>query len=157
MDVRTEDILDKGVTDNLELVSRIQSKQLGAGHLALEIIEPRGMPVGNSTILTVFWTGRFAEAFEGNFTLVHRRRVKLHLTGSVRSKDSNVNTVIGDRYHPLGMKHAKGTKKNPGRLYGCKSHIFAAIGVGLYWLSENGYGRGEWIGDGLGDGACPVL
>ena len=157
MDTATEAIIDKGVTDNLELLSRIQSGGLGAGHLALEIIEPRGMPIGNSTILTVFWTGRFAEAFSGNFTLVHRRNVKLFLTGSVRSKDSNVNTVIGDRYHPLGMKLAKGTKKQPGPLYGCKSHIFAAIAVGLFWLSENGYGRGERIGNGLGDGACSVF
>lgn len=158
MDAGTAAILDKGITDNTELVARIQDNTLGAGHLSIELIEPRGMPIGNSTLMTVLWTGRFVQAFEGNFTMVHRRRVKLFLTGSVRAKDSNVNTAVGDMYHPLGTKAAKGTKKSPGPLYGCKSHIFAAIAVGLYWRDENGYGRDSGSGrGGLGDDACPFL
>jgi len=158
MDTGTAAILDKGITDNTELVARIQDNKLGAGHFAIELIEPRGMPIGNSTLITVLWTGRFVQAFDGNTSMIHRRRVKLFLTGSVRAKDSNVNTAVGDMYHPLGTKSAKGTKKNPGPLYGCKSHIFAAIAVGLYWLEENGYGR-EHRGSGarVGDDACPFL
>ena len=110
-----------------------------ADHLAIERVESFGMAVGVEVFETVFYTGRFCEAFAGNFTRINRREIKLHLCGSSRAKDTNVRQALIDRFGP-GKDAAVGTKRQPGPLYGIRSHLWSGLAVAvtwwdLYWLA----------------------
>jgi hypothetical protein len=100
--------------------------------LVIEKIESMGMAVGASTFETVFWSGRFAQAWPGKrWDRVSRRDVKMHLCGSARAKDKNVRQALMDVF---GGDDAKGTKKSPGPLHGVSGHEFAALAVAITWL-----------------------
>lgn len=100
--------------------------------LALERIESFGMPVGRETFRTVFWSGRFAQAWSPRrFVEVTRREVKLHLCGQSRATDANIRQALLDRFG------AKGTKKEPGLLYPLKGHEYAAFAVALTYHDQH--------------------
>ena len=100
--------------------------------LVIEKIESYGMAVGESTFATVFWSGRFAQAWcPRRFEQMGRRIVKQHLCHSARATDSNIRQAILDRF---GGEKAIGVKKAQGPLYGMKGHEFAAFAVALtFW------------------------
>jgi hypothetical protein len=87
---------------------------------------------------TVWWTGRFAETWyaagNGEPVAVYRKDVKLHLCGSPRAKDPNIRQALIDRWG--GKAAAIGNAKNPGPLYGVKSHAWAALAVAVYVNDE---------------------
>lgn len=93
--------------------------------IAIEMIASYGMAVGASVFDTCVEIGRMVQAAEGRATMVFRRDVKLHLCGSARAKDPNIRQALLDRFGPVG------TKKNPGPLYGVKSHIWSALAVAV--------------------------
>jgi hypothetical protein len=93
---------------------------------ACEMIASYGMAVGREVFETCVWIGRFAEVAMRPVQLVYRRDVKLHLCHSPRAKDANVRQALIDRLGP------QGTKKNPGPTYGMKSHLWAALAVGVF-------------------------
>jgi hypothetical protein len=105
--------------------------------LALERVESFGMAVGKETFATVFWSGRFAQAWTPKpFVELGRREVKLHLCGTSRATDSNIRMALLDRFGPVGTKSAKGL------LYGLKGHEFAALAVAVtYWDQHSGEGK----------------
>jgi hypothetical protein len=74
----------------------------GPAHLVIEEIQSFGMPVGREVFETVFWAGRFAEAWRGGafhtWSLLSRRDVKLTLCGNARAKDPNIRQALIDRY-----------------------------------------------------------
>jgi len=92
-----------------------------------EKIACMGMAVGETTLETVYWTGRFAEALNRKLSRelhrITRSEIKLHLCHSARAKDANVNQRLLDIWGP------KGTKKNPGPTYGMSSHAWSALAV----------------------------
>ena len=104
-------------------------------HVAIEYMKPRGMPTAKEEMDTMFWAGRIVQAICGYddipWTPVHRMDVKLHLCGNARAKDKNVMQALKDRY---GGNGCKGTKKNPGPLYGFHDDLWAALAVGLTFL-----------------------
>lgn len=101
--------------------------------LVIEKIEAMGMAVGASTFETVFWAGRFAQAFGEGFQQVTRRQVKLHLCGNMRAKDANVRQALLDKF-PGGV----GTKKAPGPLFGISAHKWSALAVAVtYWETRH--------------------
>jgi hypothetical protein len=100
--------------------------------VAIEMIASYGMPVGAEVFETCVWIGRFIEAAKPieetpriKVELIYRRDVKIHLCGSPRAKDGNIRQALIDK---LGVV---GTKKNPGPLFGMKSHAWAALGVAV--------------------------
>lgn len=95
--------------------------------LAIERFEARGMPMGEDSIETVIWTGRFVQAWRSpeSVVLVKRREVKSHLCGSSRAKDPHVRQALIDS---VG---APGKKANPGPTYGVSSHAWAALAVAV--------------------------
>jgi hypothetical protein len=121
------------VLEFLEHVGRdMRSRALSrlALHLVVEQIESFGMAVGKETFETVWWAGRFHQAW-GATGLAHRvtrREVKLHLCASARAKDANIRQAILDRF---GGSAAIGRKHAAGPLYGMKGHEFAALAVAL--------------------------
>ncbi len=101
------------------------------GHLAVEMVASYGMPVGAEVFETVLWIGRFIQAWQGGYTKVYRRDVKLHLCGSARAKDGNIRQALLDRFG------APGTKKNPGATYGISGDVWSALAVAVTYLDQH--------------------
>lgn len=115
-----------GIAPNDLLLATLPSYSTDTA-LAVEMIASYGMAVGREVFETVWWIGRFTQAWcdPDAVVRVYRQEVKLHLCNSVRAKDANVRQAIIDRLGPPG------NKKNPGPTYGVKSHAWAALGVAL--------------------------
>lgn len=104
-------------------------------HLVIEEIQSYGMAVGREVFETVFWAGRFAEAWAASgggrtWSLLGRREVKLALCGSARAKDPNIRQALIDRYG------GKASTKKGGPLAGIKSHLWAALAVGVTYREQ---------------------
>lgn len=121
-------VLDSGNDPNPDVLQRIEAAgQAGVQSLAIERFEARGMPIGDDSIETVIWTGRFQQAWRSpaSVRLVKRSAVKLHLCGTARAKDPNVRQAVIDR---VG---APGVKRSPGPTFGVTSHAWQALGVAV--------------------------
>lgn len=110
------------------VVVRDLVKTSTADTLVVEQIQSYGMAVGQEVFTTVWWSGRFVEAWPRGYQMLARRDVKLHLCNSARAKDANVRRALLDRW---GGDGAKGTKANPGPLYGVSGDVWAALGVAV--------------------------
>lgn len=99
--------------------------------VACEMIASYGMAVGREVFETCVWIGRFLEIAREPVQLVYRKDVKLHLCHSPRAKDANIRQALIDRLGP------QGTKKNPGPTYGMRSHLWAALAVGVYAFDKD--------------------
>lgn len=103
--------------------------------LCVEQVENYGMPVGRDVFETVWWSGRFAEAWERGMLFADRmprREVKLHLCGTSRAKDANIRQALLDKFG--GSKtEAIGVKSKPGPLYGIRADLWAALAVAVTW------------------------
>ncbi len=97
-----------------------------------EQIKCYGMPVSDSIFDTVFWSGRFCEAWSFEFHRVPRMDVKMHHCHNSRAGDSNIRTALIDRFGPPG------TKKAPGLTYGLKKDLWAAFALAVYWVDTQG-------------------
>ena len=104
-------------------------------HFACEMVASYGMPVGREVFETVLWIGRFWEAFDGDMEFVYRKDVKMHLCHTTRAKDANVRQALLDKTPSTGAGATPqiGTKKEPGPLYGIKSHLWSALAVAVYY------------------------
>jgi len=103
-------------------------------YLVMEMVGNYSQTVGRSTFETCMWSGRFVQKFQQArnglinsryYTLITRTQSRTNITGTSRCGDAQVNRALLDR---LGEK---GTKKNPGAMYGMKSDLYAALAVGL--------------------------
>lgn len=134
-------VLEAETCDNPVLLAKliVVAGQLTRGllppsALVIEQIESMGMAVGKETFETVFWSGRFAQAWwPRDAARVPRAAVKLHLCGQRNAKDTNVRQALIDRYGPTKAQ-AIGRKGSPGPLYGLVGHEFAALAVGVTWI-----------------------
>lgn len=97
--------------------------------LVIEQIASMGMAVGKEVFETCVWTGRFMQSWlgerENGCRRIPRNEIKVHLCGSARAKDANIRQALIDRFGKAG------TKKNPGPLFGVKSHIWSALAVAV--------------------------
>ncbi len=131
-----------GIDDNrrvLFLISCWGCSNEWDARLAIEMAACYGMVVGQSIFETVFWTGRFVEAWGGEaFTLVYRLDVKMCLCHDTRAKDTNIRQALIDRFPATGGGKVPqiGVKRQPGPLYGIKSHLWAALGVAVTFAEK---------------------
>lgn len=125
--VRYEDgrVIESGVTDNAELLQKIQFEGRVIDLLAIEMIASYGMAVGAEVFETCVWIGRFIQAWPGRHRKVYRMEVKMHLCKTSKAKDPNIRQALLDKVGPPGVKRA------PGPTYGVKSHAWAALGVAV--------------------------
>lgn len=128
-------VLDHGKAMNdvvLQLVERLEPPTT----LVIEQIESFGMPVGREVFETVFWAGRFAQACPPSvpWRRVTRKAVKLHLCETTKAKDANIRQALVDRFGGTG---AKGTKQQPGPLYGIRADEWAALAVAVTFFDTN--------------------
>lgn len=124
-------VVDKGVVSNDALLSRCRLSA-AIDLLVIEKVESFGMAVGETTFETVFWTGRFAEAFGiENTYRIGRKEVKMHLCGkTVGVGDSAIRQRLIDMYGPE-KSVAIGRKATPGPLYGVTKHAMQALAVAV--------------------------
>lgn len=127
-------VSDSGVSPNADLLERLRcfGGYVAAGMvepitLSVERFEARGMPIGDESVETILWTGRFVQAWHDPkaVVMVKRSAVKLALCGSPKAKDANIRQALIDRLGPPG------TKKAPGSTYGVTSHAWAALAVAV--------------------------
>jgi hypothetical protein len=126
--IRGDQIHGSGVSENHELLHDLVD--WGGVPVAIEMVASYGMPVGAEVFETCVWIGRFLQvAGEHRVKRVYRKDVKLHLCGSPRAKDANIRAALIDRWG--GKAAAIGTSKQPGPLYGVKSHAWAALAIAV--------------------------
>jgi hypothetical protein len=136
-------IWGRDLLENNSVKSMLQtcfsSNEINAQYeLVIEKVACYGMPVGESIFETVYWSGRFTEAFAGEAYRLPRKDVKMHLCGNVRAKDSNVTQALVDRFAPFEKNKGKGTKKSPGFFYRFKADIWQAFALAVtYWDLNN--------------------
>ena len=121
---RARQILDHGWIPNAEMRQVLIGREYD--RCAIEMIASYGMAVGASTFETCLWIGRFIEVARTEVRLCYRKDIKLYLCGSMRAKDANIRQRLIDIFGP------QGTKKQPGKTYGIKSHTWAALAVAVY-------------------------
>ena len=129
--------------------------------LLIEAPKPRGMPTAGEEMEMMIELGKFLECWDrlgGEYSYVFRQDVKLHLCGTARAKDKNVNQAIRDRFggEQKGVKcplcNGKGWRgrdhiecpqcdgekweRMPGPLAGVTGHVYAALAVGLWFIDH---------------------
>jgi hypothetical protein len=126
-----------GKKENEELRGSLKASELirHADLLLIEMVASYGMAVGSEVFETVWWTGRFVEAWDDPFLRLYRRDVKLHLCGQARAKDANIRQALIDRFGP-GKDKAIGTKAKPGPLYGVRADVWAALAVAVTYCDQ---------------------
>ena len=94
-----------------------------------------GMPAGRDVFDTCRFIGRIEQALISrgdSYELVLRVKVKAHLTGSARAKDSNIRQALVDRFAPGEANYGKGTKAAPGWFYGFHADVWQAYALAVY-------------------------
>ena len=129
--------IGRGIVDNAAssfsnetLMCVVDTSVLHDEPVICESVECYGMAVGKSVFQTCYTIGRIMQVAGDRFVLMTRREVKLHLCNSARAKDANIRQALLDRW---GGKSAVGTQKNPGPLYGIKSHAWSALALAVTW------------------------
>jgi len=121
---------------NEELIADMSRHRQSLDLLVIEMVGYYGMAVGRDIFETVRWIGIFQHAFGMENTILHfRKDVKLSLCNNYNASTSNLRTAILGRFPPTGggATPAIGIKKQPGRLYGIKSHSMSAISLAITW------------------------
>ena len=96
--------------------------------LAYEEFASYGMPIGKTTMKSIWWNGYFCRVSEEqgvDFFPVFRKDVKMHLCGTMKAKDTNIRQALIDKYGAVG------TKKNQGILYGVSKDVWSAIAINV--------------------------
>jgi hypothetical protein len=128
----TKQILETGKVLNSEMcvhIRRIKGMDSSI-EMVIEMVASYGMPVGRSVFDTCVWIGRYIEVWSGNFRLIVRKDVKMHLCNSTKANDSNIRQALMDKWG--STKEASiGTKKSPGPLYGLGNDERAALALAI--------------------------
>ncbi len=120
-----------GKIDNEELLKIVKKEKYDI--LVYEEFQSYGMPIGESTIRSITWNGRYIQsALDKNIPVypIYRKEEKINLCHSMKAKDSNIRQALIDRFGEVG------TKKNQGFFYGFKKDIWSAFAVGCTYLDK---------------------
>ena len=126
-----------GLEDNREVLELLGLSNAAPKDMVIEQVRSYGMPVGASIFDTVFWSGRFCEAWHGEFHQMPRLKVKQHICHDSRAKDSNIIQALVDRFAYGQRNRGKGIKKEPGFFYGFKADIWQAFALAVTWYDQN--------------------
>ena len=113
-----QEIIRSGIVVNEQMLSIVGSD--AQDYLVIEKVACYGMPVGETVFETVYWTGRFCEAwsfrtgygYRTDFMRLPRHEVKMHLCHNMRAKDGNIRQALIDRFGE------NPTKQRPNPIYG---------------------------------------
>ena len=135
--MRTEpfQLLKVGKIPNDDLLNIVKTEDYEK--LIYEEFQSFGMPVGESTITSITWNGRYIQSAKDRWkdTIpIYRKDEKMTLCGSMKANDGNIRQALIDRYARFDFKNGKGTKPNQDTFYGVSKDVWQAIAVGVtYW------------------------
>ena len=122
-----------GKIKNEDLMKYIEENYQTLDILVYENFQSYGMPVGQTTIRSIEWNGRYIQkALDLGLDVysVYRSEEKMCLCKTMKAKDSNIRQALIDRFGDVG------TKKNPGFFYGFKNDIWSAFAVGVTFTDK---------------------
>lgn len=121
-------IYNIGIVNNKDFISNcIRYNQFKHNlFLAIEVPKIFGNKVWQQVIDTAFIAGQIVGKINFPFKKVAPNEWKLHITGKRGANDQLVKQALMARFGP------KGTKKNPGKLYGLKTHLWDTLGIAVY-------------------------
>jgi hypothetical protein len=136
-------VLAHGIEANEQLLSDLTAS--GYGHDVVLVIEEMqifaGHGVGKEVFDSVFWSGRFAQAWTPRpFERLLRSKVRGHL-GASKGGDAAVRQALIERFGPY-KEDAIGRSKTPGPLFGIKSHTWSALAIAVTWWDQTQKTRG---------------
>lgn len=126
-------IVAKYIDHNEKLIKILSDYPHTYYPLAVEKIVSYGMSVGESVFSTVFWAGRFCQAWNGEHFLIPRLTVKQHLCHDSRAKDSNIRQALIDRFEPDLKPRCRPKEK----LKGLKNDLWAAFALAVTFYDQN--------------------
>jgi len=135
------EVVESGVVGNEEFLQL--SAWDNADIICIEMIASYGMPVGQTTFETILWIGRYVQTCinrNKKFELLYKKRdINPTLCFSNKAKDANIRQAILDIFPATGGGSVpqKGTKSQPGPLFGVSSHAFSALAVALTYCLKN--------------------
>ena len=133
-------IREHGVIDNDALFFLFLKYADDKPVVIIEMIGSVWSRIGESTISTIFWVGRLFQAAKSHgfeVVLLNRSSVKKILCPKRKVNDSVIRAEL------IKMFGEPGTKKNPGKLYGIKSHVWQALGLLIAHLLKEGIYKRE--------------
>lgn len=138
-----EHIEFKGIFPNNDIRQKLTFGKLGSDLLLIEKVASYGMPVGEEVFETVFWSGRFAEAWgDKPIERLTRNQIKMALCHRTQGvNDSVIRQRLIDLYG--GKEAAIGRKKTPGPLYGVKADEWAALALATAYREVSKLKGGE--------------
>ena len=119
---------------HLRAIRKDDRHPLRYDHLIVERVDSFGLRGGVALMETAFWAGRFVEAGCGQ--AMGRKAVKLHLCGSSATGDADVRKAVSYRWG-TDLKKVRGTKQEPGPLFGITGHKMSALAVAVVWAEKN--------------------
>jgi hypothetical protein len=98
--------------------------------ITIERVVSQGMPIGETTIKTIFWSGRFYEGIQFHVEWELSRNMIASIFG-VRKSDKSFITKLVDIFDPERKfgKYGKGKKKKQGPFFGFKDDIWQAAAL----------------------------
>lgn len=133
----------KGIFPNHQVRQMLISRNLQSELLLIEKVASYGMPVGEEVFETVYWSGRFAEAWgDEPVERLTRNQIKMALCHRTQGvNDSVIRQRLIDLYG--GKEAAIGRKKAPGPLYGVKADEWAALALATAYREVSKLKGGE--------------
>jgi hypothetical protein len=126
-------VLSHGIEANEQLLSDLRACRREAVLVIEEMqLFTSNYGVGREIFDSVFWSGRFAEAWRPRpFERLLRSKVRGHL-GASKGGDAAVRASLVDRFGPY-KEQAIGKKATPGPLFGIRSHEWSALAIAVTW------------------------
>lgn len=130
------EIIGTDILLNDSLLKFIDEQSFNTVPMVIEQVRSYGMPVGATIFDTVFWSGRFFQAWKGPAYQMPRLKVKQHICHDSRAKDSNIRQALIDRFEP-GLKPRQRPR---GILKGLVRDQWASMALAVTWhdLNQNG-------------------
>ena len=140
-DTEKQEILDKGILLNEELVEKVWTYNKGEQYPSVLVYEGMHLyhSVSQDTLETLMWIGEFRFAFrmcDYKEPCIEIKRSTIRKHFEVKN-DSGIRVALIDRFGG-SRSVAVGTKKQKGKLYGVKSHIWSALAVAIYYAETTG-------------------
>lgn len=114
-------------------------------HCAIELPVPRQQPFGYYLADTVFLAAQLAQAWkdqmlECNMALITSNMRSMHFCGVPNCKDPQTNGALYDRLADGTQKGSKGTKAEPGPMYGMNNqHVKDALAIAIFYADHYKY------------------
>lgn len=129
--------LQFGKISNEELLKIVKEAEYEI--LLYEEFQCYGMAVGQSTIISITWNGRYIQSALDRGLKVEpilRKEEKMCLCGTMRAKDTNIRQALIDRFATFDYKNGKGTKGNQDFFYGFSKDSWSAFAILTTYLDK---------------------